>query len=212
MSSSRPTLAAASRTETGKANARLRRAGRLPAVVFGHGDSVSLTLDAHDFELLRRKAGSNALIDLVVDGGRPTPVLVHGVQIHKVERAVIHVDLFRVKMTEDMTVDVAVHGTGTSLAVERQGGTLFHAVDHVKVRARPDRLPGSLEADLSVLEDFEAAIRARDLPLAEGVVLVSDPDEIVFRVLAPRVSEELAAGEAAEEPEAAAAPEEPAAE
>ena len=190
MTSTRPALAAERRTVTGKAVAGLRRDGRLPAVVFGHGvESAPVTLDAHDFALLRRRVGPNALIDLSIDGSKPTPVLVHGVQIHKVNRQPIHVDLFAVRMTEELTVDVPVHGTGESEAVTKHGGTLLNASGSVKVRARPDNLPQVIEVDLAVLVDFEAAIYARDLPIPEGVQLLADPDEIVFKVAPPRVQE-----------------------
>src|SRR5438105_7551380 len=82
MSSARPTLAAARREVIGKKVAHLRRAGRLPAVVFGNGlASDSVSVDAHEFESLRRRAGPNTLIDLSVDGDKPTPILVHGVQV-----------------------------------------------------------------------------------------------------------------------------------
>jgi large subunit ribosomal protein L25 len=190
MTSTRPALAAEHRTITGKAVAGLRRDGRLPAVVFGHGvESAAVTLDAHDFDILRRHVGPNALIDLSVDGAKPKPVLIHGVQIHKVNRRPIHVDLFAVRMTEELTVDVPVHGTGDSEAVTKHGGTLLNASGSVKVRARPDHLPQVIEVDLAVLVDFDAAIYARDLPIPDGVTLLADPDEIVFKVAPPRVQE-----------------------
>jgi large subunit ribosomal protein L25 len=190
MSSTRPALAAERRTVTGKATARLRRDGLLPAVVYGHGrESDSITLDAHDFTLLRHRVGPNALIDLSIDGGKATPVLIHGVQIHKVNRRPLHVDLFAVRMTEELTVDVPVHGTGESEAVTKHGGTLLNASGSVKVRARPDHLPQVLEVDLAVLVDFDAAIYARDLPIPDDVQLLTDPDEIVFKVSPPRVQE-----------------------
>jgi large subunit ribosomal protein L25 len=204
MTPARPALAAERRTVTGKAVAGLRRDGRLPAVVYGHGlESAPVTIDAHDFGLLRRRVGPNALIDLTVDGGKPTPVLIHGVQLHKVSRRPIHVDLFAVRMTEELTVDVPVHGTGESEAVAKLGGTLLNASGSVKVRARPDNLPQVIEVDLAVLVDFDAAIHARDLAIPEGVTLLTDPDEIVFKVSPPRV-QEVEAAPAAEAGEAAA--------
>jgi large subunit ribosomal protein L25 len=189
VSTDRPTLAALPRTELGKATGRLRKAGRIPAVVFGHGESVSVSVDAHEFELLRRHAGANALIDLQVAGSRTTPVVINGVQLHRVHRTPLHVDLFRVKMTEDMTVDVAVHPVGESVAVTKEGGTLLHAVDHVRVRARPDHLPKFIEADISALVDFDAVIAVRDLRIPAGATILNDPAEVIFRVLAPRVVE-----------------------
>jgi len=211
VSTDRPTLAALPRTEMGKATSHLRKAGRIPAVVFGHGESTSVSVDAHEFQLLRRRAGANALIDLEVAGDRTTPGVINGVQLHRVHRTVLHVDLFRVKMTEDMTVDVVVHGVGESEAVVKNGGTVLHAVDHVRVRARPDNLPKSIEADLTVLADFDSVIAVRDLPVPAGATILNDPDEVIFRVLAPRVAEvepgaegEVAAVAAPVEGEAAA--------
>jgi large subunit ribosomal protein L25 len=173
----------------GKATSHLRKAGRIPAVVFGHGDSTSVSVDAHEFEQLRRRAGANALIDLQVEGAKTTPVVINGVQLHRVNRTPLHVDLFRVKMTEDMTVDVVVHSFGESEAVTKEGGTLIHAVDHVRVRARPDHLPKFLEVDVSTLTTFDAVIAVRDLPVPAGATILNDPDEVIFRVLAPRVVE-----------------------
>lgn len=189
MSTDRPTLAALPRTEMGKATSHLRRTGRIPAVVFGNGASTPVSVDAHEFQLLRRRAGANALIDLEVEGGQTTPVVINGVQLHRVNRTPLHVDLFRVNLTEDMTVDVVVRSIGESEAVTKEGGTLLHAVDHVRVRARPDRLPKFIEVDVTTLTDFDSVIAVRDLPVPDGAAILNDPDEVIFRVLAPRVAE-----------------------
>ena len=188
MSTARPTLAAADRQTTGKAVSRLRRDGRLPGVVYGHGvASSNVSVDAHEFELLRRHAGPNALVDLSVDGKKPKPVLVHGVQVHPVTRRPLHVDLFLVRMTEEMTVDVPLIPVGTSLAVEQQGGTLNHQTESLRVRALPDHLPQSIEYSIESLVDFEAAVHVRDLAVPSDVTLLSNPDDVVAKVLPPRV-------------------------
>lgn len=190
MSTARPTLAAEHRDITGKAVSRLRRAGRLPAVVYGHGvDSSNLSVDTHDFELLRRRTGPNALVDLSVDGKKAQPVLIQSVQVHPVDRRIVHVDLFLVRMTEEMTVDVPLVPVGTSEAVDTAGGTLLHMTDTVKVRALPDRLPSSIEYPIEGLVDFDAAIYVRELTIPDDVTLLTDGDEIVAKVQAPRVEE-----------------------
>jgi large subunit ribosomal protein L25 len=201
VTSSRPALEATSRTETGKKNAGLRRAGRLPAVVYGHGvESTNISIDAHEFDLLRRRAGSNALVDLSIDGHKPNTAIVHGIHVHPVTRRPIHVDLYVVKMTEELTVEVPIRGFGESEAVHRMGGTLLHALDRVKVRARPDHLPQALEADLAALVDFDHVIKVGDLRPPDGVAILADPDEDVFRVLPPRIVEEEARPAVAEAP------------
>lgn len=203
----RPTLAAEPRTETGKIVKRLRAAGRLPAVVYGHGvPSESLSLEARTFDDLRRHAGPNALIDLKVTGKRTaTPVLVHGVQVHPVTRRPLHVDLFAVRMTEEITVDVRLVPTGTSVAVEELNGTLLHAIESVRVKALPANLPQSIEYSIDGLTDFDQTVHVRDLTIPADVTLLTDGDEVVARVQAPRIEieeepevEEEAEGEGAE--------------
>ncbi len=213
MSTTRPALAATERTVTGKAVAHIRRDGQLPAVVFGRGEpSTSVSLDAHAFEQLRRKAGQNTLIDLSIDGKKARPVLVHGVQLHVVTQKPLHADLFLVRMTEELTVDVPLVPTGDSEAVRLGGGTLLHQVESVRVRALPDHLPQSISYDLAPLATFDDVIHVRDLQIPGDVTLLTDLDEIVAKVAPPRVEEvvapsveegaEGAEGEAATEAEA----------
>ncbi len=197
----RPRLAAATRTVTGKKVAHLRKEGLVPAVVYGHGTaSEPVSLDGHEFELLRRRTGASTLIDLSVDEHTTRPVLVHGVQVHPVSRRPLHVDLFVVRMTEELTVEVPLVGTGSAPATET-GGTLVHPISSVKVRALPANLPDSLPYDLSPLTSYDVTITLADVAVPEGVSIVSDLAEVVARVLAPRVEEEepVAAAEEGEE-------------
>jgi len=195
----RPTLAAARREITGKKVSYLRRDGKLPAVVFGRGlDSDSVTIDAHEFEALRRHAGNNTLIDLSIDGDKPSPVLVYGVQTHRVTRRPLHVDLYVVRMTEELTVDVPLVAEGQAEAVETLGGTLLHVIDHVRVRALPDHLPDRIAYSIESLATFDDAIHVRDLEIPEDATLLTDGDEVVAKVLPPRVEEEPVVAEAAE--------------
>ena len=190
MSTARATLAAEHREVTGKKVALMRQAGRLPAVVYGHGvDSNPISIDAHDFELLRRRSGPNALVDLSIDGDKARPVLVHTIQIHPVNRRMLHVDLFVVRMTEELTVDVPLTATGESSAVSLHGGTLLHPIESVRVRALPDHLPQSIEYSIASLTDFDTTIHVRDLVVPADVTLLTDGDEIIARVQAPRVEE-----------------------
>lgn len=190
MSTARATLAAEHRDVIGKKVARLRSAGRLPAVVYGHGvDSASISIDAHEFELLRRHTGPNALVDLSLDGEKARPVLVSSVQVHPVNRRTLHVDLFLVRMTEELTVDVPLVATGDSPAVALQGGTLLHPIESVRVRALPDKLPQVIEYPVESLTDFDTTLHVRDLVIPADVTLLTDGDEIIARVQAPRVEE-----------------------
>ena len=213
MSTARATLAAEHRDLTGKKVASLRHAGRLPAVVYGHGvDSANISIDTHEFEQLRRHTGPNALVDLSVDGQTAQPVLVHGVQVHPVNRRPLHVDLFLVRMTEELTVDVPLVATGESLAVTQHGGTLLHPLESVKIRALPDHLPQVIEYSVASIVDFDTTVHVRDLSIPSDVTLLTDGDEIIAKVQPPRVEEEPVVAEAAEgEAEGEAAGEEGAA-
>lgn len=212
MTSARPTLAATHRELKGKAVAQLRRDGRLPAVVFGHGvDSTSVTLDAHDFDQLRRHLGANALVDLSIDGKRARPVLIHGVQVHRLTQRPIHADLFVVKMSEEMTVDVPLVPVGVAPAVDQHGGTLLLIVESVKVKALPDHLPQSIELPIDRLVDFDAVLKVSDLVIPGDATLLTDPDEVAAKVAPPRIEIEVVPeaaeaeeGEAAEGAEAGA--------
>ena len=96
---------------------------------------TSVSVDAHEFDLLRRKTSSNTLVDLSIDGEKPQPVLVHGVQLHRVTRRPLHVDLFLVTMTEELTVDVPlVADRRVARPSKPSGGTLLHPIE-----TRPDQ-------------------------------------------------------------------------
>jgi large subunit ribosomal protein L25 len=186
-------LNATRRTEIGKHVAQLRKTGRVPAVVFGHGlDSIPVSLDAHEFDHIRRTAHSNTIIELKIDGKDKHKVLIHGVQIEPRHRHLVHVDLFELKSGEEVTVDIPLHGTGDSYAVTRLGGTLLYNIGHIRVRALPENLPDAIEFSVEGILDFETVIHLRDLPLPAGVTLLSDPDEIVAKVAAPHVAEVVA--------------------
>ena len=208
MSTARATLAAEHRQITGKKVAGLRRAGRLPAVVYGHGiDSANVTVDTHEFDQLRRHTGPNALVDLSIDGKKAQPVLVHAVQVHPVNRRPLHVDLFLVRMTEELTVEVPLVATGESPAVTQNGGTLLHPTETVRVRALPDHLPQLIEYSIASLVDFDTAIHVRDLTIPSDVTLLTDGDEIIAKVQQPRVEEEPIVAEVVEGEEGEAAEE-----
>jgi large subunit ribosomal protein L25 len=199
-------LNATSRTEIGKGVARLRKSGRVPAVIFGHGiESIPVSLDAHEFDHIRKTVHSNTIVELLIDGKKKQRVLVNGIQIEPRHRRLVHVDLFALISGEEVTVDVPLHATGESLAVFRLGGTLLHTVDHVKVRALPENLPESLEFSIESLEDFDTAIHLRDIALPAGITLLSDPDEVVAKVAAPHAPEAEPEVVAAEVPEEAPA-------
>jgi len=93
-------------------------------------------------------------------------------------------------MTVELTVDVPLVATGVSPAIENDGGTLLHAIESVRIRALPDHLPQSIEYSIESLVDFDTAIHVRDLTIPSDVTLLTEADEIVAKVQAPRVEVE----------------------
>ncbi|MBO0681544.1 MAG: 50S ribosomal protein L25 [Candidatus Dormibacteraeota bacterium] len=208
-------LKADKRETTGKATRRLRHAGLLPAVVYGHNASpTSVQLDAHEFERVFSRSGRTQLIDLVVDRGRPHKVLVKEVQRSPRKNTFVHVDFHQVSLRERLQVDVPVVVTGQAEPVATGDADVLVVMHSLKVECLPTVIPEAVEVDISGLTEVEAGIRVSELRLPEGVAAVADPDELVVKLAARRVAaveevEEEAAEAAAEgEGEAAAAEEE----
>jgi large subunit ribosomal protein L25 len=205
VTTARPSLKAKPRTITGKHVARLRKAGELPAVIYGRGEpSTNVVVDMHEFEQLRRFAGPNTLVDLSIEGEKTRPILVQDVQLNHVTGKMLHADLYLVRMTDELTVDVPLVPIGKSEAIETLLGTLLHVTERVRVKALPDHLPQSIQYDLAPLDTFEDAIHVRDLAIPDDVTLLTDLDEIVAKVAPPRVEEVEPVAEAAEGEEGAA--------
>ena len=210
--STRPTLAAEHRTVTGKQVNSLRRAGILPAVIFGGGKpSVPVQVNALEWEVLRRhKVTRNTLMDITVGDAKAQPVLVQSIAEDPRTRKPIHIDFHVVTMSEEMTVDVPLVMVGTSTAVEKDGGTLIHLKESIHLKALPGDLPTSIEVDVSGLVDFETTLHVSDLTVPQGVHILTEASEPIARVMAPRTESaqqgetvDLAAGAAPEEtPEA----------
>jgi large subunit ribosomal protein L25 len=192
----------------GKRTKRLRAAGVVPGVVFGKtAGSVPVQLDAKAFEALYREAGRTSIVRVSVDGGTATSVVIKSVQRHPLTGRALHVDFFAPDLTQEMQVDVPLVFVGKPPAIEETGGSLFTSLDHLKVKALPADLPHEITVDVSPLVDLDAAIHVSDLPVAENVTVLNEPDELVAKVLPPRVEEEpevvAEEGEEGEEGEAA---------
>lgn len=202
-------IAVAARDVYGKQNKRLRTTGVVPGVLFGKSTgSIPVQVDAKALEVLYHRAGRTSVVNVSVDGGRPTSAIIKGIQRNPLTGKALHVDLFAVDLTQEMQADIPIVFVGTSQAVEMDGGILFASLDHLKVRALPADLPHEISVDLSALVDMEATIHVRDLAVDEKVTVVNDPDDLVAKVTPPREEEVVeVAAEAVESGEAAPAAE-----
>jgi len=179
------------RTVTGKHTRRLRAAGIVPGVLFGKkAGSVPVQLDAKELESLYREAGRTSIVQVSVGGAQPTSAVIKSLTRHPLSGRAVHVDFFAPDLTHEMTVEVPIVFSGEPPAIEATGGFLDTAISTLRVRALPADLPHELPVDLSPLVSLDSAIHVRDVAVADNVTVLNDPDEMVARVLPPRVEEE----------------------
>ena len=199
-------LEAETREEKGKGPVkRLRSKGEIPAVLYGMGvESHSLMVKKEDLtEVLHTGAGANVLIDLqVVDGKNKEShlVMIKEIQRHPFKEKFLHVDFVKVARDEKVTtkVTIAVKGEEETLGL-KAGGTLQHNIWEVEVECLPADMPDHLYADISMMEIGDH-LRVSDLVTPAGVLVVTDADDTILTILAPRVLEvEEVAEEVAEE-------------
>ncbi|BBX31455.1 50S ribosomal protein L25/general stress protein Ctc [Mycolicibacterium mageritense DSM 44476 = CIP 104973] len=202
-------LTASVRTRTGKgASRQARRAGKVPAVLYGHGtDPQHLELNAHDFAAVLRNSGTNAVLTLDIDGTEQL-ALTKALEIHPIRRNIQHADLLVVKRGEKVTVEVTVVIEGDAVP----GTLVTQDTNTIEIEAEALSIPEQLTVSI---EGAEAGTQfaAGQIELPKGVNLISDPELLVVNVVAAPTAEELDAEGAGEAAEAApAAEEEPAAE
>ena len=189
-------------------NRKLRATGKIPAVVYGRGESTrSVSIDAHELELLFSKVHvESTVIDLKITGERSAiKTLVREVQTHPARGEVLHVDFYQVHAGERVNVQVPIHFTGTAAGV-RAGGILQHTMDSLDVKVSADEIPDHIAVDVSNLEIGDS-VHVSDLTMPEGVEALDNPDRSICSVIPPQAGiveapvAEAVEGEAPTEPE-----------
>jgi len=181
-------LKTAVRELVGRNSNNLRKAGNIPAVLYGHNiGNLNLSVNAIDFEKVLRKAGESTIIELDMADGAKKNVLIQDVQYHYLNSQPIHVDFFEVSMTEKLTATVPIEFVGESHAVKALGGTLVKMLTEVEVECLPADLPQHFEVDITPLQDFNAMITVADIPHdCAKVEIKAEPEEAVAKVQEPR--------------------------
>lgn len=199
------------RSESGKGVARkLRRAGRVPGVIYGGGEGPMLvSMEAREaLNLFQSISVENTILQLTVDDREAERALVREVQVHPFRTELLHVDFLRVQRGVAIEVHVPVHLAGVPEGV-KLGGVLEQVLHDIVVKCIPSKIPPSIELDVTELGAGEV-VRAGDLEVPEDVVVLSDLDLTVCAVVAARVEEEEEEEEEAAEVEDEAAEEAPA--
>ena len=206
-------LKAERRDGSGKGVARkIRSAGRVPAVVYGHGiDPVHVSVDARElFHLLHTDAGMNVLVDLRVDG-QNFLAMPREVQRDHLRGGFLHVDFLRIARDEKVTVEVPVHIVGESHGV-KEGGVVEHHLWTLQLECLPQDVPAAIEADITTL-GINDSLKVGDLKAPNKSTILTPAEETIVSVVPPqvlRVEEEEVAAEVAEAEAAAAEGEAPA--
>ena len=182
------------RAETGRpsgtsASKRLRREGKIPAVVYGHGmDPIPVAVDGRELRhALTGESGLNALVNLQLDGASHL-TMAKVLQRHPVRGTVVHVDFQVVRRDEVVTADVPIHLVGEAKAVQADGGVVENPLTSLTVQATPALIPTVIEVDITDLAIGDA-VRVGDLKIPSGVSTDVDPDETVVIAQGQQVSE-----------------------
>ena len=199
------------RAHTGRApgsrsSRRLRREGQVPAVVYGHGlRPLNIAVDARElYAALHTDLGSNAVINLEVEGGDDILTLARVITRHPFRSDYQHIDFVQVSLTETVTTDVAIHFEGEA-AGTLEGGVFSPARTHVQIEAVVTNIPSHIELDISRVE-IGGSLRIADLPAIAGVTYLDDLEAVVMSITLPaaEIEEPVSEEEEALEGEAAA--------
>ena len=172
-------LTATKRDVTGKQVNALRRAGKLPAVIYGrHTEPISISLDMHAASMILGKVGTSSLLTVDVDG-KEYPALVRERQRDYLKGTLKHVDFLAVSLTEKIRADVRIEITGTSAAVKDFNAVLVNGLFSLSVECLPTDLPDRIVADISSLAQVGDGIHVRELQVPGNVRVLDDPDEMV---------------------------------
>ncbi len=195
-------IKATKRDVTGKQVKALRRAGQLPAVIYGrHVEPIAISLDAHTAGLSFAKVTSSTLVTIDVEGTEYA-ALVREKQRNYIKGVLTHVDFLALDLTEKIRTKVNLAFAGVSSAVKDYSAVLVHRMEAFEVECLPTDLPERISVDLSSIKEIGNSIRVRDIPLPENVVVLADEDDIVVIATLPK---EEAPAEGAAVPEAAPA-------
>lgn len=181
-----------------RASRQLRHLGRIPGVVYGHGrENLSIDVDVRDF--LQTLHARTRMFDLQVEGRPAEKVLVKDLQYDSMGDVLVHVDLLRVDLTEQVEVSVPMVLTGHPVGVVQTKGILDQPLHELRVRCLPLQIPNELRIVVAHLE-IGMMISVKEVALPEGVVALNPPEQVVAIVHPPVAEEELAPAAAEEGP------------
>lgn len=178
------------RNSLGKQAQETRQAGKIPAVIYGHGfDNKNLELEYNAFDKVFKEGGESTIIDLSIEG-EPVKVVVSDVQYDPLQGRYRHVDFHQIKMDEEITANVELKFVGEAKAVKDLGGVLVHNISELEIKCLPGDLVGEIEVDVSKLDTFDDVVTIADLPISDKIEIIGhEPSDVVAIVAKPREEE-----------------------
>ncbi|XQY91973.1 50S ribosomal protein L25/general stress protein Ctc [Metabacillus sp. HB246100] len=188
------TLQAVERTEfTNSARRKVRESGQVPAVIYGKAtESKAVALDSIELIKTLRDEGKNTIITLDVNGSSHA-VMLYDMQTDPLKNELVHADFHVVDMKADVEVEVPLHLTGEAQGV-KDGGVLQQPLHELTISAKPNKIPQSIDVDISELGVNETYL-VKDLSSSADYTIVQDEEQVIASILPPQQEEEIDSGE-----------------
>ena len=198
-------IEAQTRVPEGKnANRRIRKLGKIPAVIYGPGkEPAALSLNPDDIKaILRSETGRNTIFTVNIEGAASRSAMVKDYQLNPVKGNLIHTDLLEIAMDRLLTLMLNIEVTGEPQGVKIEGGTLDFITRAIEIECMPADIPESIKLEISALK-VNDYIRAKDINLGDKVKIITEPDTVIVTVSSPQRAAATDVTAAATEPEVA---------
>ncbi|MDI6715534.1 MAG: 50S ribosomal protein L25 [Actinomycetota bacterium] len=182
-------LSAVKREVVGKETSKkLRRKGRIPAVIYSNGKASEIAVNAREFSALAHsKAGTHVIVKLNIEGAKEHPnAIIKEVQKNPIRDEYLHIDFQEIALSEKISTTVPIAIVGEAPGV-KAGGILEHHLGGVELEGLPKDMPANIEVDVSKL-DIGESIHAKDLNIPPGIEMLTDPDAVVVAITASQAA------------------------
>ncbi len=172
------TLAVKPRTVTGKKVKRLRRDGIVPGIIYGQQEPIAIQIDNLEARRILRRADSNTLITLDIDGKSRT-TLVRDIQQHITRGDLIHIDFYEINMTEEVKTEASLRMVGIAAPQDEGLGNVTLMLQSVEISALPGDLVSEFVVDATLIDDPNKSIYVSDLDIPQNITLLTSPETLV---------------------------------
>jgi len=181
---------------------QLRRDGKLPGIIYGHGENVPVTLDAKELlKLLETRGGSHSVIHSRIEGDKKErSVMIKSLDVHPITDTLVHIDLLEIDESKPMKLEMELEFNGVPVGVKEKGGELRIHRKKLLIECLPKDIPARLEVNIKDM-DVGQVLNASDVVRSDAIKVLTDPDAHVVAVVAPKQDKAAKAAEAEGEAE-----------